>query len=46
MTEPLLQTLEDRLEGIVDDVQDFMIMVLKRHLEIQPYELRQVSVGI
>ena len=42
----LFETAEDSEEHGINDVKNLFIMVLKRHLEIQPYELRQVSVGI
>lgn len=44
--QPLLQTLEDMLQHAVEDVQHFMIMVVKLHLQVQTRELGQMAMRI
>ena len=40
-----LKSFEDEYEHLFNQLKNFMIMLLKRHFQIQPNELREMTMG-
>ena len=45
-TEMSLETAEDGEEHVVNSVKDFVIVIVKRHLQIQTSELSQMTMSV